>query len=88
MADNFDALTAAVNRVNDLVQEALTILQNPATNNNDQSVIDALTVRLTSIGDALSAAVPAPTTPATAPAATAPATDASATTTDTTAPSA
>ena len=68
MANDFTALSAAIDRAVMLINEAVTILQNPQTNNNDQSVIDALTIRLTGAADALAGAeAPVEPTPAPAP---------------------
>lgn len=67
MAEDFTGLNAAVDKVVELINEAITILQNPQTDNNNQSVIDAITLRLNSAADALGAAEPAPA-PAPAPA--------------------
>lgn len=59
MAEDFTGLSAAVERAVSLINEAVTILKNPATDNNNQSVIDALTLRLTGAADALAGAEPA-----------------------------
>lgn len=69
MAEDFTGLNAAVDKVVGLINEAITILQNPQTDNNNQSVIDAITLRLNSAADALGAAEPAPA-PVPAPATT------------------
>ena len=64
MAIDTDALSAQVDRVVELINEAITIITNPQTDNNSQSVVDALTIRLQGAADALSGAE----TPAPAPA--------------------
>jgi hypothetical protein len=64
MANDFSGLNAAVEKVAELIAEAVTILTNPATDNNDQAVIDAITVRLNGAAAALAGAE----TPAAAPA--------------------
>lgn len=84
MAEDFSNLSAAVERAVSLINEAVTILKNPATDNNNQSVIDALTLRLTGAADALAGAEPAAApAPAAAPVE-APATTDTATSTDST----
>jgi cobalamin-dependent methionine synthase I len=67
MAEDFTGLSAAVERAVSLINEAVTILKNPATDNNNQSVIDALTLRLTGAADALAGAEPAAPAPVAAP---------------------
>lgn len=68
MAEDFTKLSAQVDRAVSLINEAITILQNPATSNDNQAVIDALTLRLQGAADALGAAEPAATpAPAAAP---------------------
>lgn len=62
MAEDFSALSAAVDRAVSLITEAVEILNNSQTDNNNQSVIDALTLRLQGAADALAGAeAPAPT---------------------------
>jgi predicted transcriptional regulator len=66
LADDFSALSAAVDTLVNEVNEVVQLLQS-GQNNNDQSVIDALTAKLTAAANGLAAAMPAP---AVAPAAT------------------
>lgn len=58
MAENFDNLSAMVDRCVSLITDAITIITNPATDNNNQDVIDALTLRLQGAADALAAVEP------------------------------
>jgi len=68
MAENFDALSAQVDRAVSLINEAISIIGNPQTSNDNQAVIDALTLRLQGAADALSGAeTPATPAPAAAP---------------------
>lgn len=70
MAEDFSKLSGQVDRAVGLIQEAITIIQNQQVDNNNQSTIDALTVRLQGAADSLSGAVPAAPAPAPAPATT------------------
>jgi hypothetical protein len=64
MADNFAAMTAAIDFVASEVDAIIQIIQNPNVNNNDQPQIDALTARLEGLGNALKAAIPVAPEPA------------------------
>lgn len=69
MAEDFSALSGQIDRAVGLINDAVTILKNPTTDNNNQDVINALTIRLQGAADAL-AAVENPvvvSTPAPAP---------------------
>lgn len=57
MANNFAALSAAIDAVVAGIQEVRDAIANPAVDKNDQTVIDGLTARLTDAAAALSAAV-------------------------------
>ena len=59
MANNFAALTAAVDAVAAEISAVAAAIANPAVDNNDQPTIDALTARLTAAADALKAATAA-----------------------------
>jgi hypothetical protein len=59
MANSFNEMTAAVDRVADSVRAVADAIANPAVDNNDQAVIDDLTSRLNSAADALDAATSA-----------------------------
>lgn len=76
MADNFDALSAAVDTVVNEIQEVIQLIQSGA-NNNEQPMIDSLTAKLQGAANVLSGVLPAPA-PAPAPVAAPAAADASA----------
>jgi hypothetical protein len=59
MANSFNEMTAAVDRVAASVRSVADAIANPAVDNNDQAVIDDLTSRLNSAADALDAATSA-----------------------------
>lgn len=56
MANNFEALVAAVDGVEAGIRAVAEAIANPATDLNDQPTIDALTGRLVAAADALAAA--------------------------------
>jgi hypothetical protein len=56
MADNFDRMTKAVDRVANEVQAVADAIRNPAVDNNNQAVIDELAGRLEGAADALESA--------------------------------
>lgn len=56
MANNFAALSAAIDAVVAGIQEVRDAIANPAVDKNDQTVIDGLTARLTDAAAALTAA--------------------------------
>jgi hypothetical protein len=64
LANDFTAMIAAIDTVTSEIDVVIGILQNPNVNNNDQTQIDALTARLSAVGNALAAALPAPAEPA------------------------
>jgi hypothetical protein len=57
MANNFSALTAAIDAVLGGIQEVAAAIANPAVDKNDQATIDALTAKLTTAAAALQSAV-------------------------------
>jgi hypothetical protein len=59
MAEDFSKLTAAVDTVVTEITAVVQELQNPATDNNNQSTIDSLTSRLETAAASLASAVPA-----------------------------
>jgi cell division GTPase FtsZ len=59
MANNFAALSAAIDAVVAGIQEVAAAIANPAVDNNDQTVIDGFTAKLTAAADALKAATAA-----------------------------
>jgi hypothetical protein len=65
MANDFSQLTAVIDNVVAEIAEVVAILQNPAVDNNDQAIIDALVAKLnpaaSSLGSVLPAPAPAPT---------------------------
>lgn len=56
MANDFSALDAALAGVEEAIREVAAAIANPAQDNNDQAVIDAITARLGAAADALAAA--------------------------------
>lgn len=64
MANDFTGLSAQIDRAVELINEAVSIITAPASDNNDQSVIDALTLRLQGAADALQGVEPAVAEPA------------------------
>lgn len=72
MANDFSGLSSALDAVVAGIQEVAAAIANPAVDNNDQTVIDGLTAKLTAAADALKAATAAEVaedgTPATPPA--------------------
>lgn len=68
MSNDFTALSAAIDNVTAEIAAAVAILSNPAVDNNDQSVIDALTAKLTGAASTLGGALPAAPAPVETPA--------------------
>jgi hypothetical protein len=56
MANDFSGLDAALAGVEEAIREVAAAIANPAVDNNDQAVIDAITARLGAAADALGAA--------------------------------
>lgn len=59
MANDFSGLNSALDAVVAGIQEVAAAIANPAVDNNDQTVIDGLTAKLTAAADALKAATAA-----------------------------
>lgn len=59
MANSFNSLSAAVDRVSASVEAVAEAIRNPAVDNNDQAVIDDLAGRLEAAAAALDSAVDA-----------------------------
>lgn len=59
MANNFEGLSAAIDAVVVGIQEVAAAIANPAVDNNDQTVIDGLTAKLTAAAAALTDATAA-----------------------------